>query len=491
MLQAGLIIGGEKIAAAGGETFDRLGPEAAQIVTRASAAGPEDALRAVAAAGNAFQAWSETPGLERERLLGRVTTVLRARRNDLCAAAREELGATSTWIDFNIDVACRMLTESARLHAALGNHEAGPDPDGNLNILRREPVGVVLGIAPWNAPVTLAVRAVAAPIALGNTAILKGSELCPRTHELVASCFLDAGLPPGVVNFLTSAPETTEAVTERLIAHPAIRRVNFTGSTRVGRTVAELAARHLKRCVLELSGKAPAVICDDADLDQAARDVAFGAFMNAGQICMSTDRVILSNAIADAFVAKLRAETAHWAAERDADGAPMQGHLISAAAGQRLRALLVDAETWGAKVLAGGSVVGTEMAPTIVDHVSSAARLYREETFGPIVTILRVADEDEAVSVANDSPFGLTAAVYARSEDRALSIAERLESGICQINGPSVCDDPAMPFGGMKNSGYGRLGGQAAVEEFTELRWISLRRQRNGNTRSNGGGDPR
>ena len=481
LYQSRLIIGGETVPAAGGATFDRVGPDASRIVTRAAAAGAEDALGAAGAAAAAFADWSARPAAERVVFMDRISEALSDNAQALRVAAKEELGATKSWIDFNIHLAKATLTQSARNAGMIGNEDLGLDAEGNRNILRRQPVGVVLGIAPWNAPVTLAIRAVAGPIALGNTTVLKGSELCPQTHQLVASCIAEAGLPSGVVNFLTSAPETAETMVEALIAHPTIRRVNFTGSTRVGRRIAELAARNLKRCVLQLSGKSPAIICADADLQAAARDVAFGAFYNAGQICMSTDRVIVPEAIADAFADLLRQETRAIAAQVVEDGGPWQGSLISAEAGQRLRSLLEDAKTWGARVVEGGSIDGTMMAPTILDNVSSAARAYSEEAFGPIVSILRVADEDEAISVANDCEFGLSAAVYSRDENHALRLAERIESGFCQINGPTVCDDPAMPLGGMKGSGYGRLGGTAPADEFTELRWISIRRQTSAN----------
>ncbi|MBF9031942.1 aldehyde dehydrogenase family protein [Rhodobacterales bacterium HKCCE3408] len=475
VFEAGLIIGGQSLAASDGATFERRGPGAPDVVTRAAAATAEDALQAAGAAAAAFADWSARPPEDRAAFFPKISEALAARRDAICAAARDELGATPSWIDFNIEVAQEMLSEAARTAAALGNRPAGTDPDGRRHLVRREPVGVVLGIAPWNAPVTLGVRAVAAPIALGNTAVMKGSELCPRTHELVIACFADAGLPTGVVNFLTSAPDQADTITEALIAHPAVRRVNFTGSTRVGRLIAMQAARHLKRCVLELSGKAPVIVLEDADLAAAARDVAFGAFFNAGQICMSTDCVIVPESIADTFAGLLVAEAEAIARQTAPDGGPWQGSLISAEAGQRLRALLADAEQWGARILTGGTIDGTEMAPTVVDGVTSAARIYREEVFGPLVSMIRVTGEDEALSVANDSEFGLSAAIFSADIDRALRLAERIESGICHVNGPTVSDNPAMPFGGLKTSGYGRLGGDAAIEEFTELRWLTVR----------------
>lgn len=432
-----------------------------------------EAEAAVLAAASAFQDWACMTGHDRANLLTRAANTLRSRQADLCAKAAQELGASPAWITFNVDVACQMLVEAAKLCTHLGNTKAtGSEPEID-HILRREPVGVVLGIAPWNAPVTLAVRAVAAPLACGNTVVLKGSELCPETHTIVGEALNAAGLPHGVLTVVTSPPGRTEATVRALIADPAVRRVSFTGSTRVGARVAGIAAEHLKRCLLELSGKAPLIVLDDADLDRAAEAAAFSAFFNQGQICMSTERIIVTDAVADAFVVKLVERTRALSERHDRGESAWLGRLINADAALRLTGLIDDARKWGGKLLIGGQSDGSWMAPAVIDRVSSAMRIYREEVFGPIAAVLRVEDDDEAVDIANDSAFGLSAAVFSNDRRRALAIAERLETGMCHINGPTVYDDPAMPFGGMKASGYGRFGGMAALEEFTELRWIS------------------
>lgn len=399
---------------------------------------------------------------------------LDANRAQLVSLAAQEVGAAPGWTQFNIDIALRILRHAATLPALLEDRHIPATDDGCAAILRRQAVGVVLGIAAWNAPVTLAVRAIASPLACGNTVVLKGSELCPLTHRAVIDILNGSGLPAGVANVVTALPDQSEPVVNRLIAHPAVRRVNFTGSTRVGRQVAITAAQHLKRCVLELSGKASLIVLEDADLDAAVEAAAHGAFFNQGQICMSTERIILLDAIADQFVTKLVTRTQSLrAADPRRETAPL-GTLIHTAATDRVTALIRDAQDKGAQLLVGGQVEGAVMQPAVVDHVASNMAIYHEESFGPVASILRVRDEDEALSIANDTEYGLASAIFSRDRTRALALAARLETGICHINGSTVYDDAAMPFGGMKASGYGRFGGETALDEFTELRWFAL-----------------
>jgi acyl-CoA reductase-like NAD-dependent aldehyde dehydrogenase len=284
----------------------------------------------------------------------------------------------------------------------------------------------------------------------------------------------EAGFPAGVVNIISNAPDDAHDIVEALIAHPAVRRVNFTGSTRVGRIIAQTAAPYLKPVLLELGGKAPMVVLDDADLDAAVDAAAFGAFMNQGQICMSTERLVVDESIADAFVATLAAKAARLPAGDPTKGDVVIGSVVNAEAIQRIAALVEDAKAKGATVAAGGDAQGTIMPATVIDHVDSSMRLYAEESFGPVVSVIRVSGDDEAVRIANDTEYGLSAAVFGRDFGRAMAVAQRIESGICHINGPTVHDEAQMPFGGVKASGYGRFGGKAAIYEFTELRWITV-----------------
>ena len=257
-----------------------------------------------------------------------------------------------------------------------------------------------------------------------------------------------------------------------------MRRVNFTGSTRVGRLIAEAGARHLKRCLLELGGKAPLVVLDDADIDAAVDAAVFGAFFHQGQICMSTERIVLDDAIADDFLEKFRRRAEALKPGDPRDPSCKLGAMITETAAARVKGLIDDALAKGARLVSGGGRHDVYVEATILDGVTSAMRLYHEESFGPVASVIRVDGVDEAVSVANDTEYGLAAAVFGRDVTRALNVARRIESGICHINSATIHDEPQMPFGGVKASGYGRFGGKAAIDEFTELRWITLQTER-------------
>ncbi len=478
MNEAKLIIGGVFADAEGGAVYDRLEPVSERLATRAASASPNDAKEAANAAAAAFPAWSRTDPRERSEILLKAADLVEARSDDFVAAMIDEIGSARPWAQFNCRLAAEILRQSAG-QTEFGNLETSPtDGNGVQSVLQRQPVGVVLGIAPWNAPVVLGFRAVAAPLACGNTVVFKASELCPKTHSLVVEILGEAGLPAGAANLVLHAPDDAEKIVETLVAHAAVRRVNFTGSTRVGRMVAGTCATHLKRCLLELSGKAPLIVLDDADIDAAVAAAAFGAFFNQGQICISTERIIVDRSIADVFVEKLIAKTDTLAAGDPSTGDFPLGSMISASAALRVRALIEDAVGKGAMLVSGGEVADTIMQPTVLDHVDSSMQIYREESFGPVAAVIRAHGEDEAVSIANDTEFGLSSAVFGGDLTRAKSVADRLETGVCHINGPTVYDDPRMPFGGCKASGYGRFGGEAGVREFTELRWLSIHEEK-------------
>ncbi len=469
-----MLINGRKTPATSGATFERRNPLDGSIATVAPAATPADAVAAVEAAAQAFPAWSALGPGARRALLMKAAQALEAKADAFAAAIPAETGGSALWAGFNVHLAAGMLLEAAALTTQVGGEIIPSDVPGNLAMGVRQPAGVVLGMAPWNAPVILGVRAVATPLACGNTVVLKGSELCPATHGLIVEALQDAGLPPGVVNFVTNAPDDAAAVVEAMIAHPAVRRVNFTGSTRVGKIIASVCARHLKPAVLELGGKAPLLVLADADLDAAVNGAAFGAFANSGQICMSTERIIVDAAIADDFVARLVAKAKGLPLGDPRKGPVVLGSVVDMNTAQRCNALIDDALAKGAKLLCGGKADSTLMPATLLDHVRPDMAIYREESFGPVKPIVRVNGDEEAIACANDNDYGLSAAVFSRDTARAFNVARRIESGICHVNGPTVHDEAQMPFGGVKGSGWGRFGGKAGIDAFTELRWITL-----------------
>jgi len=468
-----MLIDGDAIGAASGDTFERRDPFTGEVATRAPAAGVADANAAVESAAKAFPEWSALGPNARRTLLLKAAEVMQAKAPDFIKLVIEETGATGPWAGFNVMLASQMLREAASMTTQITGEVIPSDKPGTTALAVREAAGVVLGIAPWNAPVILGVRALAMPLACGNTVVLKASELCPGTHRLIGQVLLEAGLPKGVVNVVTNAPADAAAVVHALIAHPAVKRVNFTGSTRVGRIVAETAGKYLKPVLLELGGKAALLVLDDADLDGAVNAVAFGAFMNQGQICMSTERIIVDEKIADAFVAKLAAKASHLPAG-DPRGHVVLGSMIDLPPAERMDVYIADAVAKGAVVACGGKRTGTVVEATILDRVTSEMKIYSEESFGPVKSVIRVKDVDEAVRVANDTEYGLSAAVFGSDVMRAMKVAKRIRSGICHINGPTVGDEAQMPFGGVGASGYGRFGGKAAIAEFTDLRWITI-----------------
>ncbi len=466
--------GGERRPAEGGAVFERRNPLDGAVATCAPAATARDAVAAVEAAQRAFGAWSQTRPGERRALLLKAAQAIEARHDDFVQAMARETGASALWAGFNVHLAAGLLTEAAALTTQIGGEVIPSDVPGSLAMGVRQAAGVVLGIAPWNAPVILGVRALATPLACGNTVVFKGSELCPQTHALIVDALHDAGLPPGTVNFVTNAPADAAEVVDAIVAHPAVRRVNFTGSTRVGRLIAQTCARHLKPAVLELGGKAPFVVLDDADIDAAVDAAVFGAFANSGQICMSTERIVLDERIADEFVSKFAARAKSLPLGDPREGPVVLGSVVDMATVERCNALIDDALAQGAVLVCGGRAENTLMPATVLDRVTPAMRVYGEETFGPLKAIVRVADTEAAIATANDNAFGLSSAVFGRDIARAWNVARRIEAGICHVNGPTVHDEAQMPFGGVKASGYGRFGGKAGVEAFTELRWLTV-----------------
>jgi vanillin dehydrogenase len=474
LAHAQLLIGGEWTDARSGRAYEQAFPYTGEPIGSAPAAGREDARAAAQAAQDAFTDWSRSAPAMRRSILSKAADLLLERQREIAGIVTEETGGVLGWGMFNVELAAGMLREAAAQAYGLVGEVIPSDVPGKLAMGVRAPAGVVVAIAPWNAPVILATRAVAMPLAYANTVVLRASEICPRTHAHVVRALVDAGLPPGVVNLITNAPEDAADVLDELIAHPATRRINFTGSTKVGRIIAEKAGRHLKRVLLELGGKAPMIVLGDADLDRAAAAASFGAFFHQGQICMSTERIVVERTVSDSLAGKLAERAAALPVGDPQDPTTAIGPLVNDTAIKRVSELVQDALSKGAKVLSGGQPEGPCFPPTVLADVTADMRLYSEESFGPLLAIIPVAGPDDAVRVANDTEYGLSAAVFSENVPAALELAQRIESGICHINDTTVHDEPQMPFGGVKGSGFGRFGGRAALEEFTELRWITV-----------------
>jgi acyl-CoA reductase-like NAD-dependent aldehyde dehydrogenase len=467
-----LLVGGHPRECA--TSFERISPITGEVATRAAAASVADAIAAADAAAAAFPAWSARGPNERRTLLLQAAAAMESRAEAFVAAMMDEIGATMNWARFNLMLSVSMIREAAALTTQITGEVIPSDKPGCIALALREPVGVILGIAPWNAPIILAVRAIATPLACGNTVILKASEVCPRTHGLIVDAFIEAGFGGGIVNLVTNAAPDAGEIVGALIDHNGVKRINFTGSTTVGRIVAVRAAQNLKPVLLELGGKAPLIVLEDADIDEAVKAAAFGAFMNQGQICMSTERIIVVDTIADVFAERFRAKVATLTAGDPRTGTAPLGAVADSKTVRHVEGLIREALQRGAVQLNGGSTVGVIMPAAVIDHVTPVMKLFREESFGPVVAITRARDEAHAIELANDTEYGLSAAVFTKDTARGLRVAKQIKSGICHINGPTVHDEAQMPFGGTKASGYGRFGGKAGIDAFTEIRWITI-----------------
>ncbi|MCR5872493.1 MULTISPECIES: aldehyde dehydrogenase [unclassified Sphingomonas] len=456
-----------------GVTFTRLNPVTGAVATEAKAFSVADADEAVEAAAAAFPAWSALGPNARRAALTKAADALAAKADQFVDAMMGEIGATEGWARFNLMLAVGMVREAAALTTQIGGEVIPSDKPGCIAMALREPVGVMLGIAPWNAPIILGVRAVAVPLACGNTVVLKASEQCPRTHSLIAEAF-DEALPKGAVTIVTNAPQDAGEIVGALIDNPHVRRINFTGSTAVGRIIAKRAAEHLKPVLLELGGKAPLIVLEDADLDEAVKAAAFGAFMNQGQICMSTERIIVVDSVADAFVSKFAAKVGTMAVGDPREGKTPLGAVVDQKTVDHCTSLIADAVSHGAVQVNGGDANGVLMPAHVIDKVTPEMKLFRDESFGPVVGVIRARDEAHAIELANDTEYGLSASVFTRDTARGLKVAKQIKSGICHVNGPTVHDEAQMPFGGVKASGYGKFGGRAGIDSFTELRWITI-----------------
>jgi acyl-CoA reductase-like NAD-dependent aldehyde dehydrogenase len=468
-------IGGAWTAAADGATYEDRDPFTGDFVATAAAGGPADAVAAIEAASAAFEDWRATPPAERQRIFLKAADLLEERRDEVVSMLARETGSTFGFGMFQSFFVPSLFRQAAALpYAPLG--QVIPSDTGAFAMGYRRPAGVVGAFAPWNAALILSARSIAAPLALGNTVVLKPSEWSPWSGGLLwAEIFTEAGMPAGVLNVVTHAPGAAGPIGSALIEHPVVRRLNFTGSSAVGRLIAEAAGRHLKRVVLELGGSNPLIVLADADLEYAVNASAFGSFLHQGQICMSTRRIVVERTIAQEFVSRLVEKTKRLKTGDPKEHDTIIGPLINEDALAMVKGRVQDAVAAGAKVLAGGEAVGPCYQATLLTNVPPDSEFAKNETFGPVASIEVVDDADEAVARANATSYGLSAGIITSNRERGFALAQRIESGIVHVNDQTVADEPQMPFGGVKDSGFGRFGGQAVVDEFTELRWVTMR----------------
>ncbi|GAM86956.1 hypothetical protein ANO11243_049770 [Dothideomycetidae sp. 11243] len=431
-----------------------------------------DCEEAVSGASSAFAQWSTTSVPERRRLLGELSALLRERGPQFRSVIEREIRCDAVWSNINLQETIKMIDETAALltsEALQGRMLPNRDPDAHALVFQ-EPLGVVLGIAPWNAPLILGMRSVLAPVAVGNTAIFKGSELSPKVHYMIAELFRDAQFPPGVVNFIIHRAQDAVEVFDSLINAPAIRKCNFTGSTAVGRIVAEKAGAALKPVLLELGGKNCSIVLKDADIERAAAGVADGATMNNGQICMSTDIVIVAKEIVAEFSTALKrvAAAKHGAALS----------VINSKSSGRLQSLVKDAKDHGADVWtqSTGSDNGDELEAhtTVVFGLTPKMKFWGEESFGPMMGVVEVADAQEAIDIVNASGYGLSCSIWTRDHLNAIAVSRKLRTGAVHVNASTVHDESTLPHGGDGLSGFGRFNSVWGLREFVQTKTVIL-----------------
>jgi len=477
--ERGLLIGGSSVPASSGKLADDISPWDGEVYARVAAGTPADITRAADAAQAAFPGWSAMGAFERREIFLRAADVMAKRGEEAIVALARETGASRLFSEFNLAFCVQVLREAAAAITRPMGELLPTSIPGAYSMAQRIPFGVVGAISPWNAPLVLGIRSIAIPLAVGNTVVMKPSEDAPITCGLLlADVLTEAGLPAGVLNVVTNDLAQAGDVVAALIADPRVRMVNFTGSTNVGRIIGVQAAQHLKPAVLELGGKNPLIILADADPDLAVDAAVFGAFMNSGQICMSTDRIIIHKSLVERFIPRYVERVKALPAGDPADPKTIVGPLINTRGAQRVSKLVKDAAAKGASVLTGDGAIegpnGTLIRPVVLTDVTTDMDIFAAEIFGPAIVIHPVDSTEAAIDLANDTEYGLTGGVITRDLNAALDVVARVRSGIIHINDQGIADEPMAPFGGVKNSGYGKFGGTAGIESFTEQRWVTI-----------------
>lgn len=422
-------------------TFDVISPFTGEKLWQSYSVSPQQATQAIEKAQQAFKTWRKTKPATRRSILLKAADIFEARRDELAGYMKAETGALDMFAGFNLTGTIENFRDVAGRPANILGSIPQTQADGTGAFVFKEPYGVIYGIAPWNAPYLLGTRAFLYAIAAGNTAVLKGSELCPRTFWAMGDVLKQAGLPDGVLSVIYHRPEDAVAVSNTIIEHPSVLKVNFTGSTAVGSIIASKAGKELKPVLMELGGKASAIVCEDANLERAAMQCALGSFLHAGQICMSTERILVNRQILPQFTEALNAAAAQvYSPEGDA---PV---LVAPPGVQKNQHLRSDAVQKGAKV-AFGSVDDTtktketsahRLRPIIISDVQKEMEIYYTESFGPSVSLIAVDSDEDAIAIANDTEYGLSGAVFTENLGRGLKIAKEIESGAVHINSMTV-----------------------------------------------------
>ena len=466
-----LWINGEHTAPDSGKYFDVLNPLDDSLYCTAAEANANDVNRAVEAAHACFQRYGKTLAKDREKMLCKAADLLERDQAHFIDILIDEIGSPINKANFEIQYAIGHLRAAAGVARRVTGQTMPSDTPGRLSMSVRKPLGVIAAITPFNVPLIKAAKLVASPLATGNTVVLLSSEEAPSLSYRFAQLLHEAGFPSGSVNVVSGFGVD---IGDTLNTHPLVKTVMFTGSSRVGKHIGELCGRHMKHAVLELGGKSPLVILADADLELAVRTAVFGMFLYQGQACMASSRIIVEEAIYDKFLAAYKAAASQLSLGDLREMSTILGPIISQRQRDRVRRHIDNAVEHGATIETGGNWQGHRCEPTILSGITQAMEVCYEETFGPVTSVYSVKDFAAALEMANDTPYGLSAAICTNDLNKALDFTDQVNAGMVHVNAPTLHDEPHVPFGGTGDSGFGREGVEVDVDALTEWKWITI-----------------
>ena len=472
-----LFIDGEYVSSASGEYTDDMNPATNEVYARVQNAGKADLEKVLASSQKAFETWKDIGPSQREKLLLDVADLMEERSKELADVLIDEAGSTLLKAGYETHHTPGFLRSMAGECRRIKGETYLSDYPGVKSYCIRRPLGTVLAIAPFNFPLLLGIRKIGFALAAGNTVILKPSEMTPVIGLKLGELFRDAGFPPGVLNVI---PGLGQEIGDDLVSDPRVRFVTFTGSSKVGKQVGAVAAAGNKKYALEMGGKNPIIVLDDADVDYAVDTATFSNFMHQGQICMTGSRVIVEAGVYDSFCKKFAAKVAGLKYGSDPrEPGLVVGPLIRTTQAPFIKEQVEKAVGDGARLLTGGEYSDNVFQPTVVADITQEMSIFKTECFGPVASVIKANDWEHAIELANDSEYGLSSAVITNDLQKAIATSERIEAGACHINGPSVRDEPVIPFGGVKDSSLGREGGHFSMDELTELKWVTIQTGQN------------
>jgi vanillin dehydrogenase len=466
-----LFINGEYVPSSTNTLIDDISPSTGKAFAKIHMASAEDIEAAIDAANKAYKSWSKTAPKEREAILNKAADIFERRSDEIREILATESGSAFGKAMFEMGLVADIIRTAAGEAIRVSGQTHATNHPGMLSYSIRRPLGVVAGISPFNVPMGLASKKFAFAMAAGNTFVLKPSSSTAICGLIFGEIFKEAGLPDGVFNVI---PCSSSVLGETFQKDRRVKMITFTGSTEVGRKIAGSAAQNLTKCTVELGGKSPLVILNDADVDFAVDTAAFGVFIHQGQICMAGSKIIVEAGLYDEFCEKFTQKVKNLKVGDPLEPTTIIGPLIEEAQCAFIDGLVEDAISKGAKVLTGYSHEGCFYQPTLLSGVTSDMRIFHEEVFGPVATVLKADDIDHAILMANDTVYGLSSAVVTKDLANAMRLSEEIEAGMVHINGATIMDEGHIPFGGTKDSGMGREGGHFSIEEMTELKWVTV-----------------